>query len=387
MKLDWKTCFRAGITLLALFLIISYRSQILDYGLLLLSAAAPLIIGAVIAYPVNILMSFYERHYFPKSQKNIVLKSKRVVSLVLSYLTLVLIVVLVFSLVIPQFVSCIGIIIEEIPKYIPKVISKLNEFNVPTDDIVAELKGIDWQARIKQVIELFSSGVGDAMETVIGTVSSVFSGIVTTLIAVIFSIYVLLQKNNIQRQIGKISKRYLKPVVTEKINHILSVMDDCFHKYIIGQCTEAVILGALCTVGMLILRLPYATMIGPLVALTALIPIAGAYIGAFVGAFMILTVSPSKAIIFLIFLVILQQFEGNIIYPKVVGSSIKLPGIWVLAAVTVGGGIFGILGMLIGVPLAATAYRLIKEDVNKPDSSEETGVVEQTDNGQMTTDR
>ncbi len=374
MKLDWKTCFRAGITLLALFLIISYRSQILDYGLLLLSAAAPLIIGAVIAYPVNILMSFYERHYFPKSQKALVLKSKRVVSLVLSYLTLVLIVVLVFSLVIPQFVSCIGVLIEAIPKYIPKAIEKLNEYNIPTDDIVSKLKDVDWQARIRQVIELFSSGVGDAMETVIGTVSSVFSGIVTALIAVIFSVYVLLQKNNIQRQIDKISKRYLKPVVTEKINHILSVMDDCFHKYIIGQCTEAVILGALCTVGMLILRLPYATMVGPLVALTALIPVAGAYIGAFVGAFMILTVSPSKAIIFLIFLVILQQFEGNIIYPKVVGSSIKLPAIWVLAAVTVGGGLFGILGMLIGVPLAATAYRLIKEDVNKA-----TAVSEQVD--------
>ncbi len=365
MKLEWKTCFRAGITLLALFLIISYRSQILDYGLLLLSAAAPLIIGAIIAYPVNILMSFYERHYFPKSQKALVLKSKRVVSLVLSYLTLVLIVVLVFALVIPQFISCIGVLIEAIPKYIPKVIEKLNEYNIPTDDIVAKLKDIDWQARIRQIIELISSGVGDAMEVVVGTVSSVFSGIVTTLIALIFSVYILLQKDSINRQIGKIADRYIKPTITEKINHILSVMNDCFHKYIIGQCTEAIILGALCTIGMLILRLPYATMIGPLVALTALIPIAGAYIGAFVGAFMILTVSPSKAIIFLIFLVILQQFEGNIIYPKVVGSSIKLPGIWVLAAVTIGGGIFGILGMLIGVPLAATAYRLIKEDVNK----------------------
>ncbi len=365
MKLEWKTCFRAGITLLALFLIISYRSQILDYGLLLLSAASPLIIGAVIAYPVNILMSFYERHYFPKSRKAVIRKSKRAVSLVLSYLTLVLIVVLVFSLVIPQFVSCIGVIIEAVPKYIPKVMAKLEEFNIPTDDIMSKLKDVDWQTRIKQVVEFAASGVGDAMSVVIGTVSSVFSGIVTGAIAVIFSVYILLQKDNISRQLKKILKRYVKPSITEKINHILSVLDECFHKYIIGQCTEAVILGALCTVGMLILRLPYATMVGPLIALTALIPVAGAYIGAFVGAFMILTVSPTKAVIFLIFLVILQQFEGNIIYPKVVGSSIKLPAIWVLAAVTIGGGILGIMGMLIGVPLAATAYRLIKEDVNK----------------------
>ncbi len=374
MKISWKTCFRVGVTLLALFLIISYRTQISAYALLLLSAAAPLLIGAVIAYPVNILMSFYERHYFPKSRKTVVLKSKRVASLILSYLTLVLIVVLVFALVIPQFVSCIGIIIDAIPEFIPKVITKLEEFNIPTADIVAKLKDINWQSKIEQVLETASSGVGDAMKTVIGTVSSVFSGIVTTLIAVIFSVYILLQKDNISRQIKKIFKRYVKDEITAKINHVLDVMDDCFHKYIIGQCTEAVILGALCTLGMLILRLPYATMVGPLIALTALIPVAGAYIGAFVGAFMILTVSPTKAVIFLIFLVILQQFEGNIIYPKVVGSSIKLPAIWVLAAVTVGGGILGIMGMLIGVPLAATAYRLIKEDVNKADRFQVSGV-------------
>ncbi len=365
MKIEWKTCFRVGVTLLALFLVISYRSQILDYALLLLSAAAPLLIGAVIAYPVNILMSFYERHYFPKSRKSVVLKSRRGISLVLSYLTLALIIVIVFALVIPQFISCMGVLIEAIPRYIPKAIAKLEEFNIPTDDIVANLKGIDWQAKIRQILDIAASGVGDAMKTVIGTVSSVFSGIVTALIAIIFSVYILSQKDKIGMQINKIANRYIKPEITAKISHILEIMDNCFHKYIIGQCTEAVILGALCTLGMVILKLPYATMVGPLIALTALIPVAGAYIGAFVGAFMILTVSPTKAVIFLIFLVILQQFEGNIIYPKVVGSSIKLPAIWVLAAVTVGGGILGIMGMLVGVPLAATAYRLIKEDVDK----------------------
>ena len=142
------------------------------------------------------------------------------------------------------------------------------------------------------------------------------------------------------------------------------MVNDCFHGYIVGQCIEAVILGTLCAIGMAILRLPYATMIGALVAFTALIPVAGAYIGAAVGAFMILTVDPWKAVIFLIFLVILQQFEGNVIYPRVVGSSLGLPGIWVLAAVTVGGGIMGITGMLLGVPMAAALYRILREDVN-----------------------
>ena len=142
-------------------------------------------------------------------------------------------------------------------------------------------------------------------------------------------------------------------------------MNDSFHKYLVGQCTEALILGGLCTIGMWILKMPYATMTGAVIAFTALIPVAGGYIGAAVGAFMILTVSPIQAVFFLIYIVVLQQLEGNLIYPRVVGSSMGLPGIWVLAAVTVGGGVMGIAGMLIGVPLAATVYRLLQQAVNK----------------------
>ena len=144
---------------------------------------------------------------------------------------------------------------------------------------------------------------------------------------------------------------------------MVGVINDCFHRYIVGQCTEAVILGVLCMLGMMIIRLPYATMIGALIGFTALIPVAGAYIGAFVGAFMILTVAPVKALIFLVFIVVLQQLEGNLIYPRVVGSSLGLPAIWVLAAVTVGGGVLGVPGMLLGVPLTAAVYRLVRNDV------------------------
>ena len=140
---------------------------------------------------------------------------------------------------------------------------------------------------------------------------------------------------------------------------MLRVMNDSFHNYIVGQCTEAVILGALCAGGMLILQLPYAAMIGCLVGFVALIPVAG----AIVGAFMIFTISPVQAVIFIVYLAVLQQLEGNLIYPRVVGSSVGLPGIWVLAAVTVGGGVLGISGMLIGVPIAATVYRLVQRDV------------------------
>ena len=148
------------------------------------------------------------------------------------------------------------------------------------------------------------------------------------------------------------------------MHYVSGILNSCFRSFIVGQCIEAVIIGVLCTIGMLIFRFPYATMVGALIGFTALIPVAGAYIGAIVGALMILSVSPIKALLFLIFIIVLQQLEDNIVYPKVVGSSIGLPGIWVLAAITVGGGVMGIAGMLLGVPLFAAAYRLLKDDVN-----------------------
>lgn len=199
----------------------------------------------------------------------------------------------------------------------------------------------------------------------INMVMSVFSGVVTALMSIIFAVYLLTGKEKLGNQCNRLMQRYLKDSWNRKLQNLLKTLNECFHKYIVGQCTEALILGGLCLAGMLILQLPYAPMISALIAFTALIPVAGGYIGAGIGAFMILTVSPVKALIFLIFIVVLQQLEGNIIYPKVVGSSMGLPAIWVLAAVTIGGGIMGIIGMVISVPIAATAYRLLQKDLNR----------------------
>ena len=193
----------------------------------------------------------------------------------------------------------------------------------------------------------------------------VISGIATLVIAVIFSIYLLFQKEKLQGQIMKTAAAYLPERPRKRAGEFLCLANETFTSFITGQLTEACIIGVLCTVGMLVLRLPYAQITGMTVGVTALIPVMGAYMGAALGAFMIMTQSPVQALIFLIFLVILQQVEGNLIYPRVVGGSIGLPALWVLASVTLGGGLFGIPGMLLGVPLLATLYKWFRREVNE----------------------
>ncbi len=365
MKFSWKTCLRVGVSAFALYLCIHFFPAIARFLGSVLGAATPLIIGGVIAYLLNILMTFYERHYFPKSQKAFVIKSRRPLCMTAAILTLVAIVSLVVGLVVPELVSCVSLLISKLPGFITFLIDKAEELHALPEDIITALEAVDWNSRIEQLFGVLTSGIGNVVNIIINTVFSVFSGIVTAFLSIIFAIYILASKDSLKSQMTRVSRRYMRGSIYEKVTYFLRVLNDSFHRYIVGQCTEAVILGALCTLGMLILRLPYATMIGALIAFTALIPIAGAYIGAFVGAFMIFTVSPLKALVFLIFIVVLQQLEGNLIYPRVVGSSIGLPAFWVLTAVTLGGGVLGVSGMLLGVPIAATLYRIIKADVAK----------------------
>lgn len=368
MKIEWKTCLRVGVSIFLLYLCINYWSVVAGFLSAAVGAASPLIVGGVIAYLVNILMRLYERHYFPKAKKKWLIKSRRPVCMTFAFVTLVAVVALVVWLVVPQLISCVQLIISEVPDAIKSIVKWLDSMNVLPKNIEETLTAIDWKSQIGQIANFLASGVGSVTDIVVGTVSSVFSGIVTSLIGVIFAIYILSGKDTLGRQFDRVMKHFLPEKHYSKLTHTLGVADDCFRRYIVGQCTEAVILGVLCALGMMILKLPYAAMIGALVAFTALIPVAGAYIGAAVGALMIFTVSPVKVIVFLVFLVILQQLEGNLVYPRVVGSSMGLPGIWVLAAVTVGGGVMGVMGMLLGVPLAAVAYRLLREKLNEADA-------------------
>ncbi len=365
MKLSWKDCLKAVVSVFAVYLCVHYWDAAAVLVKALVGAAMPLIIGCIIAYLVNILMNSYEKSYFPNAKNRFLRMTRRPVCMLLAFCTLIAIVVLVVLLIVPQLGECFSIIMKAIPGVMQTVIDFVEEQQLLSAETIKSLEGIDWQSRIEQILQVVTSGLGSVVDIVITTVSSVFNVIVTLFVSVIFSFYLLSNKERLGSQFRRLMKRYLPERTNDRIIHVLGIFNDCFRRYIVGQCTEAVILGVLCIIGMLILRLPYAMMIGALIAFTALIPIAGAYIGAGVGAFMILMVDPFKALVFLIFIVVLQQLEGNLIYPRVVGSSLGLPGIWVLAAVSIGGGIMGIMGMLLGVPVAAAIYRLLGDDVRR----------------------
>ncbi len=365
MKISWNTCLKVGVSVFALYLAVRYWQTAANLVSALLSASLPLIIGGMVAYLVNILMSNYERRWKDNPRKPGLNKLRRPVCMLLAFLTLIAIVVFVCMLIIPQLADCVRVILAELPGFMVDAIDLAEQWKLFSPEVLSSLEAVDWNAQISKLLGFVTSGIGDVVGVVVSAVSSVFSFLVTTLLSLIFAIYLLSGKEELAEQTDRLAKRYLGSRIYGKMTYVLGILDECFHSYIVGQCIEALILGGLCALGMMILRLPYALMVGALVAFTALIPVAGAYIGAGVGAFMILTVDPVKALIFLVFLVILQQLEGNLIYPRVVGSSMGLPGIWVLAAVTIGGGLAGIVGMLLGVPLAAVLYRIVRDDVRK----------------------
>lgn len=382
MKLKWETCIKVAVTAFVLYLCIEYWPVVGGMIGTLLGAASPLLIGCIIAYLVNILMSFYERYYFPRTTKVFLIKSRRGVCMIAAFVTLILVISAIAWLVIPELISCVSIIIGAATEVMRDLIDFLAEWEMLPDTIINTLESIDWKSRIGDIVNTLVSGVGSVVDIVVSLASSVFSGLINGFMAVIFAFYLLLGKDTLGRQFGRLTERYMKPLWLQRMRYCLSVLNDSFHRYIVGQLVEALILGVLCTVGMWILRLPYATMIGVLVAVTALIPVAGAYIGGAMGALMIFSVSPVQAVVFVVYLLILQQIEGNLIYPKVVGTSLRLPAIWVLAAVTVGGGIMGISGMILGVPIAAALYRILQEHMRKQDSAnaaetEEAEAVEQ----------
>ncbi|MBR6548042.1 MAG: AI-2E family transporter [Clostridia bacterium] len=368
MKITWSNCFRVGLSVFVLYLCIYYWQSISGLLGMLVSGLTPVVVGFAIAYVLNILMSFYERHYFPKSNhKKAVIKSRRPVCLTAAIVTLLAFIALVLGLVVPQLINCISLIISKIPDVAQTITQSAWVQKVLPQDVIQKITSVDWVALASGMINFLGTGISGAVNTLVSAVASVFSTMVTIFLSLVFAVYILASKEKMKGRCRKVIYHYVRESWLKKAGKVLHALNESFHRYIVGQCTEAVILGVLCAVGMWIFGFPYAAMIGALVGFLTLIPVAGAYIGAAIGALLILPVSPIKALLFLLFILVLQQLEGNIIYPRVVGSSVGMPAFMVLASITVGGALFGIVGMLVAVPLTATVYRLVKENMEAKD--------------------
>ena len=355
------------ILLALLILCIKYSDSILGFAGFLWSLVTPLILGCVIAYILNILVTRIESLPCFTREGTLLRKVRRPVSILGSLAVILAIGVLVILIVIPQLIQAIGVIAKEIPTVVSEINVWLSSFDKdwPQLQKFLESLNVNWPQILQKAASYLTNGLSSVFSSTMYIVSTISSIAVTAVVALIFSIYILSGREKLFHQFQTLASTYLNEKFYKGMCVVLKTAHDTFTRFIVGQCTEAVILGTLCTIGMLFFRFPYATMIGTLIGATALLPVVGAYLGAAVGAFMIFTIDPLKALGFLIFIAILQQLEGNLIYPRVVGSSVGLPGIWVLAAVTVGGGLGGIIGMLLAVPVTATLYKLLQKDVQK----------------------
>ena len=330
------------------------------------SLFSPLLIGAGIAYVMNLLLKAIERLWdmaLKKAPELWRVKLKRPICLTATILLFLGIIFAIFFILIPRLEEAGSTLIANVPGYITQIQNwwgSLVDFAAGHGVTLPELS-MNVEDATKFISKILSSDSSNVVNTTIDITTSILGALVNILLALVFSVYMLAQKETLISQSRRLLLAALPRKAGQRTMHILKLTNNAFSSFVTGQVTEAFILGSLCCIGMLILRLPYALPVSVIISFTSLIPIFGAWIGAATGAFLIVFVSPIKALTFLIFLLILQQVEGNIIYPKVVGKSVGLPGLWVLAAVTIGGGIFGMLGMLLGVPICSVIYALVQD--------------------------
>lgn len=335
----------------------------------LIGILSPFILGVGIAFILNVILNIVENKWLKSRKKNkrktsILDKVKRPVAILISLLILIAIVMFVMFMVIPELITTLKSLITYLPSIATDTQNWLYGMLDNYPQVSEMINSINWKGIDEQTMQTIQSWAGSVVSSSLNVLVSVFSGLTNLVIAIIFAVYILLQKEKLGEQFKRVMKAYMPEKLMNKTLKVLNVSNSIFNKFITGQVTEAVILGFLCFIGMLIFRMPYALTISVLIGFLALIPIFGAIIGAAIGVILIAVQNPMLAIGFLIFIIVLQQIEGNIIYPKVVGNSIGLPGIWVLVAVTVGGALWGIPGIAISVPLVSILYALLKESVD-----------------------
>lgn len=341
---------------------------VLDILFFVLNILTPFILGGAIAFVLNVPMNFVQRHLFDEERikkSKVLQKMARPVSMILVLIAVFGIVAIVMFILFPQLGETFANLGRSIQAFIPQIqewASRLFNDNKEIMDMVNNLE-FDWNKIMDTGINFFKNGAGSVVNSTITAAKSIVSGLTTFFIAFVFAIYILLQKEKLGVQAKKVLFAFVRRGRAEATVEVLSLTYNTFSSFLTGQCVEAVILGSMFAVSMTILKLPYALLVGMLIAFTALIPIFGAFIGCGVGAFLIFMVDPMKALIFVVLFLVLQQIEGNLIYPHVVGNSVGLPSIWVLAAVSIGGSLMGVVGMLIFIPIVSVVYALFREIV------------------------
>ena len=327
----------------------------------------PFVLGGAIAFVINVPMSFLEKKIFGKTKdgNKVGKKLARPISLLLTIILAVGVIALVMFGVIPQLTRTMGSLMISIANFVPQMQNWIRDFSHNNQEIMKLVNQVQFNQdqAIKWGISILGSGAGNMMNTTMSAVGSIVSGVATFFIAFSFACYILFQKEKLHIQIRKVFFAFLPRQKADTFLKVCSLTYRTFANFLAGQCLEAVILGSMFVVTLSILRMPYALLIGILIAFTALIPIFGAFIGCAVGSFLIFMVNPQQAILFVIVFLVLQQIEGNLIYPHVVGESVGLPSIWVLAAVTIGGNLMGIVGMLVFIPLLSVLYTIFREFV------------------------
>ena len=325
----------------------------------------PFIIGAMIAFVLNVLLNVIENKLFKKLNKKkskTWKKLKRPVSLITTFVIIIALIALILGLIIPQLKNTVELFTENFDSYRKQSVELLEKVGIERKTINKLNNNIENIQ--EEITKYISENSDEIMQTTLGVATTVAGTVTSMVLGIVFAIYILLKKEDLTRQFKKLARAYLPEKRQKTLEKISVLSNKTFGNFVSGQCIEALIIGILCFIGMLILQIPYAPTIAVLVGFTALIPVFGAFIGTAIGAFLILMVDPTKALVFVIFIIILQQLEGNLIYPKVVGNSVGLPGIWVMVAVTVGASIGGILGMLLSVPICSILYSILRTNVN-----------------------
>ena len=365
VKIDYKKILEIVLIGIGCYWALNNFQIILDIFNSILAVIMPFLLGIMIAFILNVLMIRIEKILSRFILDKKYTSFKRVISIIVSLLIVIGVIGIIITLIIPELTNAIKVIVKSFPETFEQLQVWINQNGNSFPQLETWINSVDLNSIASELSGLFKIGLTGMLGSTVDVISMFFTSILNLVVGIVFALYILMSKETLKRQSHKLIDAYIPKRISVKLLEVGTLARTTFSNFVIGQTVEAFILGTLCAVGMAVLNLPYAPMVGSLVGITAFVPIVGAFIGGGIGAFMILTVDPMQALIFIIFLVVLQQLEGDLIYPRVVGSSVGLPSIWVLFAVTVGGGLWGITGMLFSVPVLSVVYALINGHVNK----------------------